>query len=89
MRLDVFLKRVGLVKQRTLAKQICDKGAVSVDGRKAKAGKEITCGQVISVNLQDEFVEIEVLDFPGRSYKRNAGETFYKILKHERTSPLF
>lgn len=89
MRLDVFLKRVGLVKQRTLAKQICDKGGASVDGRTAKAGKTVAPGQIISVDLRDEFLEIEVLDLPSRAYKRNAGETFYKIVKHERTGPLF
>ena len=88
MRLDVFLKRVGLIKQRTLAKQICDRGAVKVDGRKAKAGKEIGVGRTIEVRLRDEQIELRVADMPTRSYKRKAGEAFYDILKYERSDPL-
>jgi ribosomal 50S subunit-recycling heat shock protein len=46
VRLDVFLKRVGLIKQRSLAKDICDRGLVSMDGRTAKAGKEVGPGRL-------------------------------------------
>jgi ribosomal 50S subunit-recycling heat shock protein len=88
LRLDVFLKRVGLIKQRTLAKQICDRGSVRVDGKKAKAGKEIGVGRTIEVRLRDEQIELRVADMPTRSYKRNVGEAFYDILKHERSDPL-
>jgi ribosomal 50S subunit-recycling heat shock protein len=88
LRLDIFLKRVGLIKQRTLAKEVCDRGSVRVDGRKAKAGKEVACGQVIALDLRDEFLEIQVLSLPGRSYKRKGGEAFYRIIDHERRGPL-
>ena len=88
MRLDVFLKRIGLIKQRTLAKQICDRGAVRVDGKKAKAGKEIGIGLTIEVRLRDEQIELRVVDMPARSYKRKAGEAFYDILRHEHSDPL-
>ncbi len=50
MRLDVFLKRVGLVKQRTQAKEICDRGRVKVDGGTAKAGKEIDIGRTLGTD---------------------------------------
>ena len=88
MRLDIFLKRVGLVKQRTLAKQVCDGGVVSVDGKKAKAAKEIAVGRTIELDLRSESLEIEVLDLPNRNYKRKTGEAFYKIIKHRPKAPL-
>jgi ribosomal 50S subunit-recycling heat shock protein len=88
LRLDIFLKRTGLIKQRSLAKEICDRGSVSVDGRKAKAGKEIDCGRVITLDLRDEFLEIEVLSLPGRNYKREAGEGCYKTIEREHRDPL-
>ena len=88
MRLDVFLKKTGLIKQRSLAKEICDRGSVSVDGRKAKAGKEIDCGRVITLDLRDEFLEIEVLSLPARIFKRKAGEECYKVIDREHRDPL-
>lgn len=83
MRLDVFLKRVGLVKQRTQAKLICDRGRVTVDGNKAKAGKEIGAGRVIGLDLSQEYIEINVLELPDRNFKRQQGETFYRVVRHE------
>jgi ribosomal 50S subunit-recycling heat shock protein len=88
LRLDVFLKRTGLIKQRSLAKETCDRGSVGVDGRKAKAGKEIDCGRIITLDLRDEFLEIEVLSLPAKNYKRKAGERCYRIIDHEHRDPL-
>lgn len=88
MRLDAFLKRVGLIRQRTVAKQLCDAGVVSVDGKRARAGKEIDVGRAIALDLDDEFIEVEVLDLPARNYKRKAGEVFYRVLIQERKDPL-
>ena len=89
MRLDVFLKRTGLLKQRSLAKTICDRGLVTVDGRVAKAGKELALGMTVALELKLEFIEIEILDLPKRNYKRKDGEVFYRILNHERKEALF
>lgn len=79
MRLDLFLKRTGLVKQRTLARDICDRGCVKVGGRTAKAGKEIGPGSVIELELESEIVGIEVLGLPERNYRRKDGEALYRV----------
>jgi ribosomal 50S subunit-recycling heat shock protein len=83
VRLDVFLKRVGLIKQRSLAKEICDGGRVSMDGRVAKAGKEVGPGRLVGIDLETERLEIEVLDLPSRNYRREKGRVFYRIIEHE------
>jgi len=87
VRLDVFLKQVGLVKQRSRAKEICDGGAVWVEGKKAKAGKEIDRGLTVTVELKDEILELKIIDLPGRSYRRKDGENFYHVLRRERKDP--
>lgn len=79
MRIDVFLKRTGLLKQRTLAKEMCDRGRVAVDGREAKAGKEIGPGMVIRLEAGRGMLELEVVGLPQRNYKRREGEAFYRI----------
>jgi ribosomal 50S subunit-recycling heat shock protein len=83
VRLDVFLKRVGLIKQRGLAKDICDRGLVKMDGRTAKAGKEVAPGRMLEIDLATERMEIEVLDLPTRNYRRENGRAFYRIIEHE------
>ncbi len=47
MRLDKFLQVSRLVKRRTIANTLCSKGAVSVNGHVAKAGKMLSVGDVI------------------------------------------
>jgi ribosomal 50S subunit-recycling heat shock protein len=87
LRLDVFLKRTGVIKQRSLAKEICDRGFVRVDGRKARAGRQIDCGRIITLDLRDEFLELEVLSLPARNFKRKAGEGCYRVIDRERRDP--
>ena len=83
MRLDIFLKKTGLIKQRSLAKEICENGLVRVDGRIAKAGKEMGPGRTMEIDLETERLEIEVLDLPARNYKKEQGRAFYRIIEHE------
>jgi ribosomal 50S subunit-recycling heat shock protein len=87
LRLDVFLKRVGLIKQRSRAKEICDSGSVSLDGQKCKAGSKIKVGRLLRVELKRELLEIEVIGLPSRSYKRKDGEIFYRLMEHEYKDP--
>ena len=47
MRLDKFLQVSRLVKRRTIANTLCSKGAVSVNGHVAKAGKMLAVGDII------------------------------------------
>jgi ribosomal 50S subunit-recycling heat shock protein len=77
----VFLKRVGLCKQRTLAKELCDRGRVRMDGGVAKAGKEVSQGRTLEIEFKRETLKIEVTDLPERNYKRQDGEAFYKVIE--------
>ena len=51
MRLDKFLQVSRLVKRRTVANTLCNKGAVSVNGHVAKAGKMLSIGDVIRMPI--------------------------------------
>jgi ribosomal 50S subunit-recycling heat shock protein len=79
VRLDIFLKRTGLLKQRTAAKETCDEGRVRVGGCAAKAGREIGAGDIVTLDTPVELVEIEILDLPDRNCKRKDGQAFYRI----------
>jgi ribosomal 50S subunit-recycling heat shock protein len=87
LRLDVFLKRVGLCKQRTLAKELCDRGRVRMDGGVARAGKEVTRGRNLEIEFKHETLKIEVTGLPQRNYRRQEGEAFYDVLERVEIDP--
>lgn len=60
--MDVFLKASRLVKRRTLAKELCDEGAVSVNDRPARAGRELAPGDRVTLNLRNRVLSVAVLD---------------------------
>jgi ribosomal 50S subunit-recycling heat shock protein len=87
LRLDVFLKRVGLCRQRTLAKELCDSGRVRMDGVAAKAGKEVTSGRKIEIEFKLETLKIEVTGLPIRNYRKHEGEAFYNVIERLESDP--
>lgn len=85
MRLDLFLKKTALVRQRGLAKELCTAGAVSVDGRPAKASHEVRAGQRIVLEMPARHLEVQVLEVPrGNVARRDAGR-YVEVLDDSRT----
>ena len=79
MRLDKYLKVSRLVKRRTVAKEMCAAGRVSVNYRPAKPGSEVKAGDIITITRGDRILEVEVLSTPESISTAGARET-YKIL---------
>lgn len=87
VRLDLFLKRCGILKRRKWAQEACERGMVFVDGRKAKPSTSVRPGQRVLLDLVDRTVELEVLDVPTEAPARKEREKYYRILR-ERTKVL-
>ena len=49
MRLDKFLKVSRLIKRRTVANEACDAGRVMVNGKPAKASRNVKVGDEIEI----------------------------------------
>lgn len=80
MRLDLWLKRVCLVKSRSLAKRGCQTGDILLDGERVKESHSLRPGEVLSLGFPSRQLEIEVLAIPdGNVSKKNAPD-FYKVL---------
>lgn len=79
MRLDKYLKSSRLIKRRTVAKEICDAGRISVNGRVAKAGSEIAIGDVLLIRYGQRTLEVRVLKLEENPRKENAAQ-LYEIL---------
>lgn len=53
MRLDKFLKLYRIIKRRTIAHDACEEGFIFVNGRPAKAGKELREGDEVMVDYRE------------------------------------
>lgn len=80
MRIDKFLKNSRLIKRRTVAKDACDQGRVSVNGKVAKAGAEVKVGDVIHIEFGNSSVSARVLEI-NESCKKEAATKMYEIIQ--------
>jgi len=60
MRLDLVLKQTRIIKRRTIAKEICDAGKVSVNGKVAKPSQEIKEGDVLELKLGAKIINVKI-----------------------------
>lgn len=82
MRLDDFLSTVGIVKRRTVAKELGSAGMIEVNGRKVKPAYEIKPGDVVRIKGTRP-VAAEVLALPTGSVSKADRENFFQILDSE------
>jgi len=76
MRLDVFLKASGIIKRRTVANELCDRGLVLVNGTKGKAGRIIKEGDIIDLKVGRYSYKLEVLSLPEKKVNKLGAENF-------------
>ena len=80
MRLDKYLKVSRIIKRRTVAKEACDGGRVTVNGKVAKAGAEIKEGDVMEIRFGNRVGRYEITDVKEVVRKENAAE-MYRVLE--------
>jgi len=81
LRLDLFLKRSGLVKRRSLAATLCDNDYVHLNGRTAGPGKAVKVGDRVQIRYARKQVLVEITGIPGKQTRK--GEN-YTVLNEER-----
>ena len=79
MRLDKYLKVSRLIKRRTVAREACDGGRVSLNGRTAKAGTNVKEGDVIEIAFGTRTVKVEITSVTETVRKEEAGEMYRYI----------
>jgi len=81
MRLDLFLKISRLVLRRSVAQELCDAGAIFVNGSRAKASKEIKTGDKIEIKRRTRHTSVEVLQLPaGKQLSKGDAGDLYRML---------
>jgi len=79
LRLDKFLKVSRVIKRRTLAKEICDRGQVEVNGRVAKAGADIKPGDIVGIDFGSRKIALEVVSVKDNVPAKLAAELYRMI----------
>lgn len=85
MRLDKFLKISRLIKRRTLAKEVADKGRISINGIPAKASSNVKVGDELTVNFGQKRVIVKIEKIQESTKKEDAAD-MYSIVKEEKIS---
>lgn len=84
MRLDLFLKTSRLVLRRSVAQELCDAGAVSLNGLKAKSGREIKNGDEIEIRKKNRLTKVKVLEVPTtKQVSRERAANLYNVISDE------
>jgi ribosomal 50S subunit-recycling heat shock protein len=83
MRVDQYLQRVGIVKQRSLAKLLCDNGAVQINDRKVKAAQVVNADDVIKVKFRTKSCTYRVLQVPPGNVKKESRDEFVRLTAEE------
>ena len=82
MRLDKYLKVSRIIKRRTVAKEACDGGRVSINGKAAKAGAEVKEGDVLEIRFGEKLARYRILRVAETVRKDDAG-LMYELIGGE------
>ena len=79
MRLDQVLPTLGIIKRRTVVKELADNGLILVNGSKAKPSRKVTAGDTIET-LGSAPVKIKLLAIPAGSVRKEARSEYFTSL---------
>ena len=80
LRLDKYLKVSRIIKRRTVAKEACDGGRVSINGKAAKAGAEVKEGDTLEIRFGNRVGRYLITDVRDVVRKEDAAD-MYRVLE--------
>lgn len=82
MRLDKYLKVSRIIKRRTVAKEACEGGRVSINGKIAKPGTEVKEGDIIEIQYASKSLKAKIINITEHVKKENA-QGMYDVISGE------
>lgn len=83
MRLDKFLKISRIIKRRSVAKEVADKGRIQINGKLAKSSSTVKIGDVLTIQFGNKAMEIKVSELHESTKKEDAAN-MYEIIAENR-----
>jgi ribosomal 50S subunit-recycling heat shock protein len=82
VRLDKYLKVSRIIKRRTVAKEACESGRVTINAKVAKASTEIKENDIIEIAFANRSIKAKVINIAEHVKKEDAKD-MYIILEGE------
>lgn len=82
MRLDKYIKVSRIIKRRTVAKEACEGGRVSVNGKTAKPATEVKPGDTLEIRFGDKLGRYRILSV-AETVKKGDAAAMYELLSGE------
>ena len=79
MRLDKYLKVSRIIKRRTVAKEACEGGRVSINDKVAKPSTDVKEGDIIIINFANRTLKAEIVNITEHVRKDDAKD-MYRII---------
>ncbi|AKN33029.1 RNA-binding protein S4 [Clostridium carboxidivorans P7] len=79
MRLDKYLKVSRIIKRRTVAKEACEGGRVSINDKIAKPSTEVKEGDIIEIRYASKSLKARIVNIAQHVTKENA-QAMYEII---------
>ncbi|MGM0237964.1 MULTISPECIES: S4 domain-containing protein [Enterococcus] len=83
MRLDKFLKISRIIKRRSVAKEVADKGRIYVNGKLAKSSSDVKVDDTIKIQFGNKVLEVAVEALHESTKKEDAAK-MYRIISETR-----
>ena len=81
MRLDLFLRASRLVLRRAVAQELCEAGAVAVNGAAARASRAVREGDQLRIRRRNRALTVRVLTLPqAKQVSRTDATSLYEVL---------
>lgn len=85
MRLDKFLKISRIIKRRSVAKEVADKGRIQINGKLAKSSSSVKVGDQVRIQFGNKIMEIKVLELHESTKKEDAAQ-MYEVISETRVN---
>lgn len=82
MRLDKYLKVSRIIKRRTVAKEACENGRVSINGKIAKPSTDIKENDIIEISFANKIIKAKVINI-AEHVRKEAAKDMYVIIEGE------
>lgn len=83
MRLDKYLKVSRIIKRRSVAKEVADRGRIKVNGILAKSSTDLKINDTIEIRFGNKLLTVRVLEMKDSTKKEDAVK-MYEIISETR-----
>jgi ribosomal 50S subunit-recycling heat shock protein len=80
MRVDLALKYLCLAKSRSSVKTLCDKQALLLNGRPAKASSSLNINDCVAIDRGGLTLKVTIIEVPEKQLSKEKAREYYRVV---------